>query len=261
MQNFERRRQKDALDLKRITQIFEKKKRKAGVRTITMELTRKFNIRVNHKKVARIKKEYSLITQIRKKNKYKIFSGKTMEHARKKNILNRKFHPDIPDKVYSTDITLLSYGIGQKAYLSAVKDLCTREIVSHVVTSHAGLELSLSVAQKALDKLPDQSRRELIFHSDQGAHYTCHVYQNLLSKFQVIQSMSRRGNCLDNAPIESFFGHLKDELEIKDCFCIEDVRNKVDKYIDYYNNQRPQWSLKEKSPVEYRGFLLNPGFS
>lgn len=253
--------QKDALDLERITYIFEKKKKKAGIRTITMELTRIFNIRLNPKKVARIKKEYGLITQIRRKNAYKSFANKIMEHSCKKNILKRNFSPPHPDQVYSTDITQLRFAGGRKAYLSAVKDLCTREIISHTVTSHAGLELSLSVANAALKDLSLRKRKRLIFHSDQGAHYTCRSYQHLLGKFMVTQSMSRRGNCLDNAPIESFFGHLKDELDLQDCCGIEEVKNKVAKYIDYYNNQRPQWSLKEKSPVEYRGFLLKPGFS
>lgn len=226
-----------------------------------MELPRKYDIRINHKKVARIKREYGLITRIRRKNRHKLFRGMGHEHKVQKNILKRNFKPTTPDTIYSTDITLLYFSSGRKAYLSAVKDLCTHEIVAHTVSSQAHLNLSLTVAHEAINKVPPNKRRKLIIHSDQGSHYTSRIYQNILKSSEVTQSMSRRGNCLDNAPIESFFGHFKDEIDLEGCQSIEEVKNRVAKYMDYYNNQRPQWSLKEKSPAEHRGFLLNPGFS
>lgn len=95
-------------------------------------------------------------------------------------------------------------------------------------------------------------------HSDQGIHYTNSAYRKILETHQVHQSMSRKGNCLDNAPIESFFGHLKDELDLSICKTYEDVKNKVRSYISYYNKHRPQWGLKAKTPAEYRGFIEGP---
>ena len=105
-----------------------------------------------------------------------------------------------------------------------------------------------------LERLSKETREKLIVHSDQGFHYTSSPYRNLLSHYGVTQSMSRRGNCLDNAPIESFFGHMKDELELKSCETYEDLQKHIDSFIYYYNNERPQWGLKGKTPAECRGF-------
>ena len=253
--NINHREENDFEDLQRVKKIFEMRKSKAGVRTVTMELPRIFGIVINHKKVARIKKEYGLTTMIRKKSRNRIFADSLKEHSTKKNILSRRFKPQKADKVYSTDITELKYGEGRKAYLSAMKDLCTREVVAYTVSSEPTLNLSIDVAKEALRKLPAQKLRGLIIHSDQGSHYTSSRYQRILKDSKVVQSMSRRGNCLDNAPIESFFGHLKDEIDLTNCKTMAQLRIKMNNYINYYNNRRPQWTLNKKSPVEYRGSL------
>lgn len=257
--NMNARFQKDQAPLTMIKAIFEKRRFKSGIRTITMEIPRKFGVQVNHKKVARIKKEYGLVTQIRK-HKSKHLLGRIFEHATKKNILNRQFHPTQVDQVYCTDITELKLHNGQKVYLSAMKDLCSREIVSYDISSTPGISLSLNTADKALQKLTNDQKANLIIHSDQGFHYTSSNYQHLLQQAEVQQSMSRRGNCLDNAPIESFFGHLKDEADYSQCANLESVKKVIAKYIDYYNNQRPQWTLNKKSPAECRGSLVDPVF-
>jgi len=246
---------KDEDDLQMIKTIFEKRRAKAGIRKIVMEIHREFGLRINPKKVARIKKEYGLVTRIRKRRPVRYGLDKMFSHAKKKNILNRKFTPKRTDKVYCTDITVLHYGQGKKAYFSAMKDLCSREIISYKLSPTADLSLSTEVAREALSKLTLKQKKKLMIHSDQGSHYTSTYYQNLLRIAGVTQSMSRRGNCLDNAPIESFFGHLKDELELSECSTFEMLKIKVDKYIDYYNNERPQWTLKERSPAEYRGSI------
>lgn len=174
--------------------------------------------------------------------------------------MNRNFDVKRPDKAYSTDITELRFGNSQKAYLSAVKDLCTKEIVAYTTSLRPGISLSLEIANKSLSHLPKCIRSELILHSDQGIHYTNYAYRKLLKDFNVNQSMSRRGNCLDNAPIESFFGHLKDELDLSSCKDYLSVKEKVKEYIFYYNNERPQWNLKAKTPVEYRGLIEGSPF-
>ena len=219
-----------------------------------MILRNKYHMIVNLKRIARIKKQYGLLTKIRKKNPYNIMFNKGLEHRTAPNILRQQFRINEPDKVYSTDISYLIYKGGKKAYLSATKDLATREIVAFNVSS----DLSLQTAFSGLEKtLKDKDCNNLIIHSDQGFHYTHHLYINKFKEFGVIQSMSRKGNCLDNAPIESFFGNLKDDLDIKYCQTFDEVKSLVENYIYYYNNERYQWSLNKMTPTQRRCHLLN----
>lgn len=243
--------ERDLLSLKVIMKHFERGKLKSGIRQIAMEIERKEGVVFNHKKIARIKKKFGLKTQIRKINKYRYFAKKKQEHESCPNILERNFKNLKPDQVYSTDITTIKYR-GRKAYVAAVKDLGTKEIVGLSVSNRIDLELSNSAILNALGKLSPQKRKKLVVHSDQGFHFTHVSFRNILDSNGVLQSMSRKGNCLDNAPIESFFGLIKDHLELKSCKTIVDVENEVTKKINYYNNDRPQASLKKKPPTEYR---------
>lgn len=208
---------------------------------------------INHKKIARIKKEYGLITKIRRKNPYKNLPSS--ENANVPNILNRNFVSPLPDQVYSTDMTYLFYGKGEKAYLSATKDLGTNEIVSYQLMKNPTLGHFKDEFRKLIKDLPEEVRSSLIVHSDQGFQYTHNGFRNLLKEFGVTQSMSRKGNCLDNAPIESFFGHFKDNLELQKCRTYEDVKTEIDRYIKYYNYERPQKALNKKPPAIYRGLI------
>ncbi|WP_374078329.1 IS3 family transposase [Bdellovibrio bacteriovorus] len=234
--------------------IFHQKKSKVGAKTIKMLLVRKFWINVNLKKVRRLMKLHGLHVVIRKRNKYNNFLAANHEHKICSNHLNRKFKVQERDAVYVTDVTSLNYGKGARAYLSAVKDLGTQEIVHHQISKSPNLPLVMNGLDKLLERVPVEKRRKLIIHSDQGTQYTSAPYRTLMKSFGVIQSMSRRGNCLDNAPIESFFGHMKDELDLKNCKTYEELLTEVDSFIYYYNNERPQWGLKGKTPIECRGF-------
>lgn len=236
--------------------MFNNKHRKAGIRTIKMIIAKKHNIVMNLKKIARIKNDYNLKTTIRKKNKYNIFAHRQFENRIAPNILERDFNQTIPDKVYSTDISYLFYNKGQKAYLSATKDLATKEIVSYSVNRGLEIEIGYNSIETRLKTLKQEQLKDLIIHSDQGVHYTNQQYINKLKSFGVIQSMSRRGNCLDNSPIESFFGHLKDEVNLKNCKTFEEVKNVIENYINYYNNERYQWKLDKMTPIQYRCHLL-----
>jgi putative transposase len=217
-----------------------------------MILARDFWIHVNLKKVRRIMKKLKLATAIRTKNKYRLVLASNEEHKAVPNLLKQQFKISKTDQVYSTDITYLNYG-DKRAFLSATKDLGNNEIVHYNVSERADMSIVLKGLHERLSQLSKKQRRSLTIHSDQGSHYTSATYRSLLSKLEVVQSMSRKGNCLDNAPIESFFGHLKDEIILKDCKNYEEVRNEVEMYIEYYNNNRPQWGLKGKTPVECRG--------
>lgn len=227
---------------------------KAGIRQLKMIIERKEGLIFNKKKIARIKKKFGLETQIRRKNKYKTFKHKNEEHKISPNILNRNFHQRSANKVYSIDITQVKYA-SKKAYIAAIKDLCTKEIVAKEVSSRIDTNLTNKALKKALLKLPAETRVQLMIHSDQGFHFTHHSYRNLLANYGVTQSMSRRGNCLDNSPIETFFGILKDHLNLRNCKSIKDVKNEVTKQVNYYNYERPQIGLKKMPPSLYRRHL------
>ena len=224
-----------------------------GIRRISM-LLRASGIVMNTKKIGRIKREYNIPTKIRKARPYNIQIKKDLTHRVAPNLLQQHFKIKTPDKVYCTDITYLFYqgGVG---YLSATKDIATREIVAYNVSGNMNIETGLAGISEMLKR--NKAKKGLIIHSDQGVHYTHPKYVELLSSNGVRQSMSRKGVCLDNAPIESFFGHLKDELEYKRCRTLEELKEAIDKYIEYYNNERGQWGLKKMPPAKYREHLLS----
>ena len=151
-----------------------------------------------------------------------------------------------------TDITYLYYSFGRKAYLSAIKDIASGETIAWEVSSNLELEFVLNT----IEKLEGLDLQGALIHSDQGFHYTSPLYQEKIKQYGLVQSMSRKGNCVDNAPMESFFGHLKDELEFKSCQTLQELIVKVNEYMQYYNHHRQQWALKKMTPVEYRNHLL-----
>ena len=245
---------KDFKTFKLIEKYFEKGKRKIGILQLQMRIERTEKISLGHNRIARIKKKFGLKTEIRKKNTYRFFAKKQQEHDTCPNILSRAFEVNKPDHVYSTDITELPY-FGGKVYLAAVKDLCTKEIVAHTIGKRINVELTNTTIKKALKKIPENKRKSLIIHSDQGFNFTHISYRKLLDDAGVLQSMSRKGNCLDNAPIESFFGHIKDHIDLKTCKFFEEVQKLVTKEINYYNHHRPQFGLKKMPPSLYRRHL------
>lgn len=225
-----------------------------------MHLFRNLNAIINLKKIRRIMKQHNLVTKIRRKNPYRAIFKIGEAHKVLPNLLKRDFVVPESDRVYSTDITYLRYGSGQLAYLSAVKDLGTSEIVHFKVFNRINVEIATAGLEDLFKNIGREKLSRLIIHSDQGANYTAAAYRHLLQKYNVNQSMSRKGNCLDNAPIESFFGHLKDEIDLNHCKTYAEVVSTVSEYINYYNNDRPQWALKGKTPTECRGSLEVPFF-
>ena len=228
---------------------------KKGARQIKMRLERDFKIVFNLKRIGRIMRKYKIVCPYRKRNPYKKIAKATKEHSAKPNILKRNFKQEKPGKVLLTDITYLYYAGGKRAYLSVVKDSSTNEILSHDISTSLSLEIVIKTVNK-LCKQREKLSEGAFIHSDQGFHYTSPKFQKLLFKNGIDQSMSRRGNCWDNAPMESFFGHMKDEVDIKGCKSLKKVKKIVNKYMRYYNNDRPQWDLKKLTPVEYRNQLL-----
>ncbi len=240
---------------KKIWKAFNHKRRKKGARQIKMTLENVFQTNYNLKRIRRIMKKYGIICPIRKANPYRRMSKATKEHTVLPNKLNRQFKQNVPGKVLLTDITYLFYGKGKKAYLSTIKDGSTNEILAYNVSDR----ITLDIATDTLLKLKNNRRVKLaegaFIHSDQGFHYTNPVFQKMVRKYGLGQSMSRRGNCWDNAPQESFFGHFKDEASIKPCETLDELKREIRSYMTYYNNYRYQWDLKKMTPVQYRNHL------
>jgi transposase InsO family protein len=247
---------KDYNDYMQINEIFERGKAKYGWRTIQMKLLQN-GVVMNHKKISRIKKKYHLMTKIRRRNPYKMIMKKSLEHRTCENILNREFDVSIPFKIFSTDITYLPFN-HRFAYLSVVKDVASGEVVAWNLSMHLEMSLVLNTmeAMKNNPVLPQATLQNAMIHSDQGFHYTNPLYIEKLKGLNMVQSMSRRGNCIDNAPIESFFGHLKDDVDYKACKIFDELYPRIAEYMQYYNHERPQWNRKKMTPVGYRNHLL-----
>lgn len=240
-----------------IKDVFYQRREKVGVRQIHMLLRKKYNVIMNLKKIARIKRKYNLITKIRMKNKYSFFAKKVHEHRVVPNLVQRQFTVNEPDYIYSTDITQFNLCTGQRVYLAAIKDLATKEIKSFRLSKNAGTYFTEDALTEALNTVRERQVKNLIIHSDQGYHFTHTNFRRVIRDTGAKQSMSRKGNCLDNAPIESFFSYLKDHVEANKCKSIEELNTEVTKEINYYNNERPQWNLKKMPPMEYRKHLLS----
>lgn len=240
-----------------ILKAYNFKGRKKGARQLKMTLEGHYAITYNLKRIRRIMKKYGIICPIRKANPYRRMMKATKEHRTLPNLLNRNFKQNIPGKVLLTDITYLFYGQGKKAYLSTIKDGSTNEILAYNVSS----SLTLDIATDTILKLKKNRKLKLnegaFIHSDQGVHYTSPIFQKLVKSYGLSQSMSRRGNCWDNAPQESFFGHFKDEAYIKSCETLQELKLEIQQYMTYYNNFRYQWDLKKMTPVQFRNHLLN----
>ncbi|MDR3586022.1 MAG: IS3 family transposase [Desulfosporosinus sp.] len=230
---------------------------KKGSRSIKMTLEGKYGIIFNRKRIQRIMRKYGIVCPIRKSNPYRRMQKANQMHHKVKNILNRKFNQTVPGKVLLTDITYLKYGKGETAYLSTVKDTCTHEIIAYQLSKHMDITLVIDTFQKVKSLKNVTVTKETIVHSDQGCHYTSNEYQTLLKSLNVVQSMSRKGNCWDNAPQESFYGHMKDELNLNNCRTYELLEKAIEDYMDYYNHDRYQWGLKKMTPAQYRDHLLS----
>jgi transposase InsO family protein len=208
---------------------------------------RKQGILANHKLVMRLMKEEGLTSLVRMK-KYRSYRGEVGRIA--PHLLQRDFHADLPNQKWVTDLTEFSL-FGEKLYLSPILDLYNAEIISYTLSSRPALDPVLTMLRTALTLIPENLN--LILHSDQGWQYQHKSFQKLLREKGVAQSMSRKGNCLDNSVMENFFGLLKSELLYLRSFdSMEHFRIELIRYIDYYNNDRIKLKLKGMSPVEYR---------
>ena len=229
-----------------ICSIVTENKGRYGYRRVTQEL-KKRGFHYNHKLVMKLMKELGLTSKVRMK-KYRSYKGEVGKIA--PNLLERDFYAEKPDQKWVTDVTEFSL-FGEKLYLSPILDLCSEDLVSYTISEHPKLSMVTSMLERAFDTIPDGTG--LILHSDQGWHYQHLSYQNLLKDKGIIQSMSRKGNCLDNAMMENFFGLMKNELlYLHDWNSVDEFKHALVDYIRYYNNDRIKLRLNGKSPVQYR---------
>ena len=209
-------------------------------------------IRLNHKTVQRLMKQLGLVCRVRMK-KYRSYKGEVGKTA--PNLLQRDFHADKPNQKWATDVTEFSL-FGEKLYLSPILDLCSSDLVSYTISDRPVLSMVTSMLDKAFEQIPDDTN--LILHSDQGWHYQHKQYQQMLKDKGIRQSMSRKGNCLDNAVVENFFGLLKSELlYLQEFKTMEHFKAELIEYLDYYNNRRIKAKLKGLPPALHRQQALS----
>jgi transposase InsO family protein len=229
-----------------IMAIYHENKGRYGYRRITAEL-RNRNLPLNHKTVQRLMKALGLVCRVRMK-KYRSYKGEVGKIA--PNLLNRDFTAEKPNQKWVTDVTEFSL-FGQKLYLSPILDLHSSDLVSYTISERPVLSMVTSMLDKAFAQIPDGT--DLILHSDQGWQYQHKQYQRMLCEKGIRQSMSRKGNCLDNAVVENFFGLLKSELLYLQKFeSMEHFKQELIEYLDYYNNRRIKAKLKGLPPALHR---------
>ena len=251
----ERREQQDREDFELIIKAYSQRGYSKGARGIYMCMIHwETPVIMNLKKIRRLMQKYGLSCPIRKANPYRRMAKAIKTNNVADNILHRQFRESGPRKVLLTDITYIPYN-GTFCYLSTILDAYTKQILSYVLSDSLEVDFVLETVNKLLQNQGDCLGSDTLIHSDQGCHYTSIKFIRLVKDSNLRQSMSRKGNCWDNAPQESFFGHMKDEIDISGCTCFRDVRSIIDDWLDYYNNERYQWQLAKLSPNEYYEYI------
>ena len=211
---------------------------------------------MNVKKIRRLMKKYGLICEIRKANPYRRMAKALKTSKVAENLVKRQFEVHGPRKILLTDITYIPFD-GKFCYLSTIMDAFTKQILSYVLSESLEVDFVLETVNKLIEKHGVALTTETIIHSDQGCHYTSCSFIQLVKDKGLRQSMSRKGNCWDNAPQESFFGRMKDHIKerLKSCNTFSEVKLIIDDWMDYYNKDRYQWRLAKLSPDEYYEYI------
>lgn len=212
-------------------------------------------VNMNLKKIRRLMKKYGLVCPIRKANPYRRIAKALKTSNTAENLLNREFEEHGARKVLLTDITYIINGKAPRCYMSTIIDGCTKELLSWVLSESLEIDFVLETVNNLIKVHGISLSAETLIHSDQGAHYTSVKFIELVKDTNLRQSMSRRANCWDNAPQESFYGHMKDEIDISWCETFDEILAVITDWTDYYNNDRYQWDLAKLSPVEYYEYL------
>ena len=213
---------------------------------------------MNLKKIRRLMKKYGLVCPIRRANPYRIALRESMLENTPPNVLDRRFREFGPRRVLLTDITYIPMNGGDFCYLSTIKDAYTKEILSYQLSQNLKEQFVLDTFRRLVLVHGRELTSDTIVHSDQGAHYRAKKFNELMEDSNFIRSMSRKATCWDNAPQESFYGHMKDEIgnKIVKCKTFNQIVNIIDDYMNYYNHHRYQWNLAKLSPAEYYEYSM-----
>lgn len=247
--NYGMKERQDEIDFQHIRKVMDYKGFRKGTRTIYMMLPDICGVHFGRNKILRLMRKYNCICATRRERTELKTSRENLKNNRKPNLLKRGFRLARPGEILLTDVSYLKYGLNRTEYLSCVKNAVSGRVVSHITSSGNDLNLAMDTID-TLDHTEDA-----IFHSDQGSLYFNDLFQGRLKDLGYRQSMSRRGNCWDNASQESFFGHMKDECDLPGCSTPEEVKEMIDNYVYYYNNERPQWTRNKMTPTEYEDYL------
>ena len=248
----DQREQRDREDFELILVAYKHRGYDKGARGIYMHLLHMDPpVNMNLKKIRRLMKKYGLFCPIRKANPYRRMAKALKTDQIADNLLNREFEMHGARAILLTDITYIINGKAPRCYMSTIIDACTKELLAWVLSESLEIDFVLETVNIAIEKHGIEMNAETLIHSDQGVHYTSVQFRTLLKDKELRQSMSRKANCWDNAPQESFFGHMKDEIDISWCTTAEDIYMIINDWTDYYNNERYQWDLAKLAPVEY----------
>lgn len=246
---------RDRADFELILRAYKHRGYNKGAKGIYMNLIHQEEpIVMNLKKIRRLMKKYNLVCPIRKANPYRRMAKALKTSNVAENLVNREFTAHGPRMILLTDITYIPYN-GVHCYLSTILDAYTKQILAYVLSESLEVDFVLETVNQLIEKHKVNITAETIIHSDQGCHYTSCSFIQLLKDKELRQSMSRKGNCWDNAPQESFFGHMKDEIDLSQCKEFGEVKEIIDDWMDYYNNERYQWNLAKLSPNEYYEYI------
>lgn len=252
----EAREVQDQADFELIVNAYQFRGYNKGIRGIHMRLLHLDPpVIMNIKKIQRIMRKYHLYCPIRKANPYRRMAKAIRTNNVADNLLQREFKAYGPRKVLLTDISYIPYN-GNFCYLSTILDAYTKQVLSYVLSESLEVDFVLITVKQLVEQHGIDLDEKTLIHSDQGCHYTSHRFIEIVKNSGLRQSMSRRGNCWDNAPQESFFGHMKDELNLTECTRFDEVKLIIDDWMDYYNNDRYQWQLAKLSPNEYYNYIL-----
>ncbi len=254
----EAREEQDRKDFDLILQAYKQRGYSKGAKGIYMCLIHMDPpVVMNLKKIRRLMKKYHLVCPIRKVNPYRQMAKALRTNNVADNLLQMEFESYGPRMVLLTDITYLPYN-DSFAYLSTILDAFTKQILSYVLSDSLQVDFVLTTVEQLIKDHGISLNAETIIHSDQGSHYTSYKFIDILRDTGLRQSMSRKGYCWDNAPMESFFGKMKDHIgdRVKACTEFDEVKGIVDDYMDYYNNERYQWELAKLSPNEFYQFYI-----
>lgn len=256
----EAKERQDKKDFEMILKAYHEHGYKKGARGIYMCMAHWERPQImNIKKIRRLMEKYGLRCPIRKANPYRRMAKAIQTNTIAENLVKRRFTEYGARKVLLTDITYLSYE-GKYCYLSTILDAYTRQILSYVLSDSLEVDFVLETVEQLIKEHGIELSKETLIHSDQGCHYTSTSFIQLLKNKELRQSMSRKGNCWDNAPQESFFGHMKDEVDLSECKTFREVKKQIDNWMDYYNNHRYQWQLEKLSPNEYYNYITTGNY-